>query len=64
MLLQPFIQELLYLRDYVPAIDRPQLNLLQLLDQYRSAYPVVCPGTGGQIVKSYCSHYAAQIPSG
>ncbi len=39
MLLQPFIQELLYLRDYVPAIDRPQLNLLQLLDQYRSAYP-------------------------
>ena len=24
---------------------------------------VVCPGTGGQVVKSYCSHGAAQIPS-
>lgn len=45
MLLQPFIQELLYLRDYVPAIDRPQLNLLQLLDQYRSAYPELLPLT-------------------
>jgi len=24
---------------------------------------VVCPGTGGQVVKSYCSHFAAQTPS-
>jgi hypothetical protein len=26
-------------------------------------FNVVCPGTGGQVVKSYCSHFAAQIPS-
>ncbi len=25
---------------------------------------LVCPGTGGQVVKSYCSHSAAQTPSG
>lgn len=24
---------------------------------------MVCPGTGGQLVKSYCSHSAAQTPS-
>lgn len=24
---------------------------------------MVCPGTGGQVVKSYCSYFVAQTPS-
>ena len=28
-----------------------------------NCWGVVCPGTGGQVVKRYCSHFAAQTPS-
>lgn len=33
------------------------------VDRYQRRLRVVCPGTGGQAVKSYCSHFAAQTPS-
>ena len=39
MLLQPFIQAAFYLVGGYPGDRSPQLNLLQLFDQYRSAYP-------------------------